>query len=102
MKKLCLIALVILYSIIGYSQEKYVIGIISDNPNKYWLVLDYLENSKYVKVGNSCNFVQAIEVTVIDKEFKNYEEFYKYLKFEFDDLRAYRKDSTIFESCKEK
>lgn len=83
----------------GFGQrapEKYVIGIGNDNPTMYYKVVEYLQKSPYVKVYRECFVTQAIGVEVVNKEFKNYEEFVVYLKFEFDDLMLYKKDENIF------
>jgi len=86
------------FSMIGFGQrtgEKYVVGIGNDQL-KFQSVLEYLQKSKYVKVNKYCYTTQAIGVEVVNKEFKNYEEFVVYLKFEFDDLMLYKKDESIF------
>lgn len=76
--------------------EKYIIGIGNDEPSIYKSILEYLQNSSYVKVGRYCYLHQIIEVKVLNEEFKNYDEFLVYLKFEFDSLMIYRKDDSIF------
>ena len=120
MKKIILTLGIILISMIGICQEflksndkepeinqvdkseKYVIGIGNESSSVYWQVLDYLQNSTYVKVIASCQLHQVIAVKVLDEEFKSYDEFFKYLKFEFEDLVVWRKDFDIFtKDCKD-
>jgi hypothetical protein len=97
MRKVILLIGIILGSIIVYGQkeaETYVIGI--GEPAAYWEVLDFLKASPLVKVFKSCTLVQSIAVVVVNKEFKDYNEFLLYLNFNFDELRVYRKDMSIF------
>lgn len=110
MKNMLITIVIILSSIISYSQElkniktvpetinkneKYIIGI-GNNPQIYLNILDFLQKSTYVEVYKSCQLTQAIAVKVLNKEFKSYDEFLTYLKFEFGDLMIYQKDENIF------
>ena len=77
-------------------QEIYVIGIGNELASTYWDVLRFLENSPYLKVIASYQMHQIIAVKIADEEFKSYDEYYNYLKLEFDDLQIWRKDMSIF------
>lgn len=96
MKKIFLLVGIILSGIMCIGQERYVIGIGNDNPATYWEVLDFLHASPLVKVDRSCSLVQAISVVVVNNEFNDYKEFLLYLNFNFDELRVYRKDDSVF------
>lgn len=102
MKKIILLLSILLIGMSGFCQvdqdksEKYIIGIIEEKPGQYLRTIDFLENSTYVRVYMYCVETQVIGVEVINNEFRNYDEFYKYLKFEYSDLRVYKKDETLF------
>ncbi len=110
MKTLTLIFLILLYfkgssqSTFNYKTEKktfdkkksYVIGIGNSDKSDYKKILIYLKEDNAIKVYATCESHNTIGFSALTNTYKSYDTIRDLLLNQFEDLKLYRKDDSIF------